>query len=95
MPGAARKVGKHTRIAAQRDVPRIGLGLLLREADMAFNRALRDELAKHRISFSQYQHLRHLWQSDGLAQVELSRRVHLRFECPPPADSRVAAALAA
>jgi DNA-binding MarR family transcriptional regulator len=75
MPGAARKVGKHTRVAAQRDVPRIGLGLLLREADMAFNRALRDELAKHRISFSQYQHLRHLWQSDGLAQVELSRRI--------------------
>src|SRR5690606_16542704 len=60
---------------ARREVPNIGLGQLLREADMVFNRALRDELAKHNVTFSQYQHLRQLWQDDGLAQNELSRRI--------------------
>ena len=58
-----------------RTVPSIGLGMLLREADMVFNRALREELAQHDVTFSQYQHLRQLWKDDGLAQVELSRRI--------------------
>ena len=60
---------------ARREVPNIGLGQLLREADMVFNRALRDELARHNATFSQYQHLRQLWKDDGLAQNELSRRI--------------------
>jgi DNA-binding MarR family transcriptional regulator len=49
--------------------------MLLRDAHMSFNRRLREALAQHAISFSQYQHLRHLWQSDGLVQTELSRRI--------------------
>ena len=61
--------------ARRRAVPRVGLGALLRNADLAFNRALREELARHDITFSQFQHLWQLWQSDGLAQVELSRRI--------------------
>jgi DNA-binding MarR family transcriptional regulator len=56
-------------------VPDIGLGRLLREANMVFNRALRDELATRGVTFSQYQHLRQLWHEDGLVQSELSRRV--------------------
>jgi DNA-binding MarR family transcriptional regulator len=55
--------------------PSVGLGLLLRNADMTFNRALREELARHRITFSQFQHLRHLWEANGLTQVALSRRI--------------------
>jgi len=57
------------------DVPKIGLGMLLRDANAVFNRVLREELSQHGISFSQYQHLRQLWHADGLAQVELSRRI--------------------
>ena len=67
---AARK-----RSSVRRAVPRVGLGALLRNADITFNRALREELARHDVSFSQFQHLWQLWQSDGLAQVELSRRI--------------------
>ena len=59
----------------RRAVPRVGLGALLRNADLAFNRVLREELARHDITFSQFQHLWQLWRSDGLAQVELSRRI--------------------
>jgi DNA-binding MarR family transcriptional regulator len=58
-----------------RHVPAIGLGSLLREADLAFNRALRSELAQHGVTFSQFQHLWQLWKEDGLAQFELSRRI--------------------
>jgi hypothetical protein len=36
-------------------IPTIGLGRLLREADLSFNRALRGELSKHGVTFSQYQ----------------------------------------
>jgi len=75
MARPVRTTGNRKRSAAQHEVPSIGLGLLLREADMTFNRALRDELSMHGVTFSQYQHLRHLWQNDGLAQVELSRRI--------------------
>ena len=58
-----------------RRVPPIGLGRLLRDADLTFNRALRDELARHNVTFSQYQHLWQLWKEDSLAQFELSRRI--------------------
>jgi DNA-binding MarR family transcriptional regulator len=58
-----------------RAVPRVGLGVLLRSADMAFNRVLREELGRHDVTFSQFQHLWQLWNDDGLAQVELSRRI--------------------
>jgi MarR family transcriptional regulator, organic hydroperoxide resistance regulator len=60
-------------------IPRIGLGMLLRTADMTFNRAMRDELAAHGITFSQFQHLFRLWESDGLTQVELSRRIGIQM----------------
>jgi DNA-binding MarR family transcriptional regulator len=68
-PGGLRSRKSRSRI------PNIGLGLLLRGADMSFNRLLREELSRHHITFSQYQHLRHLWRSDGLMQTELSRRI--------------------
>jgi DNA-binding MarR family transcriptional regulator len=70
-----RKLERRERPEGMRDVPDIGLGMLLRDANAIFNKVLRDGLARHQISFSQYQHLRQLWQADGLAQVELSRRV--------------------
>jgi DNA-binding MarR family transcriptional regulator len=70
-----RKFEKRGAAALQQDVPAIGLGMLLRDANAVFNRALREELAKHKITFSQYQHLRQLWQADGLVQVQLSRRI--------------------
>ncbi len=61
--------------ARKREAPSVGLGMLLRNADMIFNRVLREALARHDISFSQFQHLWQLWKSEGLAQVELSRRI--------------------
>ena len=70
-----RKLERRDRAAAMRGVPDIGLGMLLRDANAVFNKVLREELAKHDITFSQYQHLRQLWQADGLAQVELSGRI--------------------
>jgi DNA-binding MarR family transcriptional regulator len=74
---AARQVAagsKVTPLSAQR-VPAIGLGQLLREADMTFNRALREQLTRHDVTFSQFQHIWQLCTEDGLAQFELSRRV--------------------
>jgi DNA-binding MarR family transcriptional regulator len=56
-------------------VPGVGIGVLLRTADMTFNRALRDELARFNTSFSQFQHLWQLFGQDGLSQAELSRRI--------------------
>ena len=58
-----------------RDVPGVGLGVLLRTADMAFNRSFRDELARHKLTFSQFQHLWNLFDDEVLSQVELSRRI--------------------
>lgn len=72
---AARKSKAQRRAAAVRNIPEIGLGMLLRDGNAVFNKALRDELAGHDMTFSQYQHLRQLWQMDGLAQAELSRRI--------------------
>ncbi|MGP0092004.1 MAG: MarR family winged helix-turn-helix transcriptional regulator [Xanthobacteraceae bacterium] len=63
------------RTASPKSPPSVGLGLLLRNADMTFNRALREELLRHGITFSQFQHLRHLWEANGLTQVALSRRI--------------------
>ena len=74
MTATVRKLERRGR-AETREVPNIGLGMLLRDANAVFNRVLREELAHHEITFSQYQHLRQLWQADGLAQVELSRRI--------------------
>jgi DNA-binding MarR family transcriptional regulator len=66
---------RKSEVTSARKMPGVGLGVLLRNADMTFNRALRNELACHRISFSQFQHLWQLFGSDGLMQVELSRRI--------------------
>jgi MarR family transcriptional regulator, organic hydroperoxide resistance regulator len=59
--------------------PAIGIGMLLREADMGFNRYLRQELADHEVTFGQFQHLRNLWVENGLTQAELSRRVGIEM----------------
>jgi DNA-binding MarR family transcriptional regulator len=59
--------------------PAIGIGMLLREADMGFNRHLRQELAAHAVTFGQFQHLRNLWVENGLTQAELSRRVGIEM----------------
>lgn len=75
MTATVRKLERRDRVETTGDVPNIGLGMLLRDANAVFNKVLREELARHDISFSQYQHLRQLWQADGLAQVELSRRI--------------------
>jgi MarR family transcriptional regulator for hemolysin len=74
MPAVVRKLEKR-KGAAVRNVPDIGLGMKLRDGNSVFNKVLREKLAQHGITFSQYQHLRQLWQEDGLAQVELSRRI--------------------
>lgn len=58
-----------------RRIPTIGLGRLLREADLTFNQALRRELSRHNVTFSEYQHLWQLWKEDDLAQFELSQRI--------------------
>ena len=59
--------------------PAVGIGMLLREADMGFNRRLRHELAAHGVTFGQFQHLRNLWVENGLTQAELSRRIGIEM----------------
>ena len=59
--------------------PAIGLGMLLRTADMDFNRQLRDDLARYDVTFGQFQHLRNLWVENGLTQAELSRRIGIEM----------------
>ncbi|HTH98204.1 MAG TPA: MarR family winged helix-turn-helix transcriptional regulator [Stellaceae bacterium] len=54
---------------------RTGLGKLLKTAHGHFNMALRDRLAMHDISFSQFQHLFALWRADGINQTEISGRI--------------------
>lgn len=61
-----------------RKVPGVGLGVLLRTADMTFNRVFRDDLARFNITFSQFQHLWQLFEREGLAQVELSGLVGIK-----------------
>ena len=53
--------------------------MLLRAADSTFNRRLRDGLARHEVTFGQFQHLRNLWVENGLTQGELSRRVGIEM----------------
>jgi MarR family transcriptional regulator, organic hydroperoxide resistance regulator len=53
--------------------------MLLREADWAFNRYLRQELAAHEVTFGQFQHLRNLWVENGLTQADLSRRIGIEM----------------
>ena len=56
-------------------IPAVGLGGLLRETYMAFNRAFRAELAGHEITFGQFRHLQQLAEKDGIPQAELSKRI--------------------
>jgi DNA-binding MarR family transcriptional regulator len=59
--------------------PKTGIGMLLREADTAFNRYLTAQLAVHGVTFGQFQHLRNLWVENGLTQAELSRRIGIEM----------------
>ena len=59
--------------------PKTGIGMLLRDADTAFNRYLTAQLAAHGVTFGQFQHLRNLWVEDGLTQAELSRRIGIEM----------------
>ena len=45
--------------------PKTGIGMLLRDADAAFNRYLCSRLAVHGVTFGQFQHLRNQWVEDG------------------------------
>jgi MarR family transcriptional regulator, organic hydroperoxide resistance regulator len=72
---SSKAAARGLRSFANDDAPEVGLGMLLRNADNAFNRVLRHKLAAHRVSFSEFQHLRQLWDEEGLTQVELSRRI--------------------
>jgi MarR family transcriptional regulator, organic hydroperoxide resistance regulator len=72
-------------LVPERNIPGVGLGVLLRNADMSFNRVLRDELALHNVTFSEFQHLWQLFGSGGngskrrsLTQAELSRRIGIQ-----------------
>jgi DNA-binding MarR family transcriptional regulator len=60
-------------------LPKTGIGMLLRDADSAFNRYLTAQLAVHGVTFGQFQHLRNLWVEDGLTQAELSRRIGIEM----------------
>jgi DNA-binding MarR family transcriptional regulator len=59
--------------------PKTGIGMLLRDADTAFNRYLTARLGGHGVTFGQFQHLRNLWVEDGLTQAELSRRIGIEM----------------
>jgi DNA-binding MarR family transcriptional regulator len=59
--------------------PKTGIGMLLRDADTAFNRYLRTQLAEHGVTFGQFQHLRNLWVENGITQAELSRRIGIEM----------------
>src|SRR3981189_3819904 len=59
--------------------PKTGIGMLLRDADSAFNRDLTAALAVHGVTFGQFQHLRNLWVENGLTQAELSRRIGIEM----------------
>jgi DNA-binding MarR family transcriptional regulator len=58
-----------------REVPGVGLGVLLRNADMTFNRVFREHLARLGVTFSQFQHLWQLYEHKSLSQAELSRLI--------------------
>jgi DNA-binding MarR family transcriptional regulator len=71
--------GIHKRHVAAPRPPKTGIGMLLRDADAAFNRYLTMRLAAHGVTFSQFQHLRNLWVENGLTQAELSRRIGIEM----------------
>src|ERR1044072_4217763 len=59
--------------------PKTGIGMLLRDADTAFNRYLTAQLAAHGVTFGQFQHLRNLWGENSLTQAELSPRIGIEM----------------
>src|SRR3954469_8303456 len=59
--------------------PKTGIGMLLRDADTAFNRYLTAQLAAHGVTFGQFQHLRNLWVENALTEAELSRRIGIEM----------------
>jgi DNA-binding MarR family transcriptional regulator len=73
MARARKRPGKAPKVPAR--PPKTGIGMLLRDADTAFNRYLTARLANHGVTFGQFQHLRNLWVENGLTQAELSRRI--------------------
>ena len=74
-PSDRRRTPRPLKVTSARQMPGVGLGVLLRNADLIFNRRLRAELARHDVTFSQFQPLWQLFGSDGLTQVELSHRI--------------------
>ncbi|HEY7663411.1 MAG TPA: MarR family transcriptional regulator [Xanthobacteraceae bacterium] len=75
--GVAAARAKRRKVPAR--PPKTGIGMLLRDADTAFNRYLTGRLAAHGVTFGQFQHLRNLWVQDGLTQAELSRRIGIEM----------------
>jgi MarR family transcriptional regulator for hemolysin len=56
-------------------VPERGVGQRLRQGERAFRGQLQRMLAADDIPLSHWFHLRELWDEDGIAQVDLSRRL--------------------
>jgi DNA-binding MarR family transcriptional regulator len=77
--GATPGPGRDKRRKAAVRPPKTGIGMLLRDAEAAFNRYLRTQLALHGVTFGQFQHLRNLWVENGLTQAELSRRIGIEM----------------
>jgi DNA-binding MarR family transcriptional regulator len=75
--GTARRPQRRSGVPAR--PPKTGIGMLLRDADTAFNRYLTAQLAEHGVTFGQFQHLRNLWVENGLTQAELSRRIGIEM----------------
>lgn len=69
--------------------PYAGIGRLLRTAHTSFMRLFTLNLAKHGITFGQFQHLQYLWVSDGITQVELAALIGVR----PAASTAILLAL--
>lgn len=68
--GASRK-----RVRKPPALPERGMGRLLRQCYRAFAYGLQKQLAPHKVTTSQWLHLRALWEEDGLSQGEISRRI--------------------
>jgi len=75
--GRARRSRRRPGVPAR--PPKTGIGMLLRDADTAFNRYLTARVAEHGVTFGQFQHLRNLWVENGLTQAELSRRIGIEM----------------
>ncbi|WP_161139616.1 MarR family winged helix-turn-helix transcriptional regulator [Propylenella binzhouense] len=63
---------------ARENVPEIGLGLLLRSANQAFGDAINANLAAFGVTRGQFNHLRRLWERDGMSSSELSALVGVK-----------------